>query len=96
WPVKINQLDNYGKKAVAYLPEIVVEGITNPVIQVINETNKEIVYTLRINGNTFRPKVFREGKYTIKVSDPDKDLEKVLKEVASVSKDSDEQITIEF
>ncbi len=96
WPVKINQLDNFGKEAVAYLPEIVVEGITNPVIQVIDETNKDIVYTLRINGNRFRHKVFREGKYTIKVSDPDKGLEKVLKEVASVSKDSDEQIIVKF
>ena len=96
WPVKINQLDNFGKEAVAYLPEIVVEGTTDPVIQVIDETNKEIVYTLRINGNRFRPKVFKKGKYTIKVSDPDKELEKVLKEVASVSKDSDEQITVKL
>ena len=96
WPVKINQLDNFGKEAIAYLPEIVVEGITNPVIQVIDETNKEIVYTLRINGNTFQPKVFREGKYTIKVSDPDKNMEKVLKGVASVSKDSEKQITVEY
>ena len=57
---------------------------------------EEIVYTLRINGNRFRPKVFREGKYTIKVSYPDKNMEKVLKEVASAGKDSDEQIFIEF
>ncbi|NQV01903.1 MAG: alkaline phosphatase D family protein [Bacteroidia bacterium] len=96
WPVKINQLDNFGKEAVAYLPEIIVEGTTNPVIQVIDETNKKIVYTLRINGNRFRPKIFRKGEYTIKVGDPDKNLEKVLKEVASVSQDSDEQIVIEF
>ncbi|MBE9510057.1 MAG: alkaline phosphatase D family protein [Bacteroidetes bacterium] len=96
WPIIINQLDNFGKEAVAYIPEIVVEGITNPVIQIIDETNKGIVYTLRINGNTFRPKVFREGKYTIKIGDPDKNMEKILKEVASVSKDSEKQITVEF
>lgn len=96
WPVKINQLDNFEKEAVAYLPEIVVKGITNPVIQVIDEINKEILYTLRIKGNRFRPKVFREGKYTIKLGDPDKEMEKVLQEVESVSKDSDKQLTVEF
>ena len=58
--------------------------------------NKEIEYTLRINGNRFQPKVFREGKYTVKVSDPDKNMEKVLKEVATVSKDSDEQLVLSF
>ena len=62
----------------------------------IDETNREIVYTLRINGNRFRPKVFTKGKYTIKVSDPDKNLEKVLKEVPSVNIDSDEQIMLSY
>jgi hypothetical protein len=34
---------------------------------VVDESNNEIVYTLRISGNFFQPKVFREGLYTIKV-----------------------------
>ncbi len=69
WPVTINQEDNYGRKAVAWLPEIHVIGMENPVIRIIDETNNELVYTLRINGNSFKPKVFKEGKYTIKIGD---------------------------
>ena len=29
----------------------------------------EVVYTLRIKGKSFRPKVFAKGKYTIKVGE---------------------------
>jgi hypothetical protein len=67
WPVKIRQVDNYGRNAAAYLPTLTVKGFTNPVVQVVDESNNEIVYTLRISGNFFQPKVFREGLYTIKV-----------------------------
>ena len=81
WPITINQLDNYGRKAVAYLPELSITGIDNPVIQVINEKNNEIIYTIRINGNTFRPKIFETGTYTIKISEPDKQIVKVINSV---------------
>ncbi|MCK5000964.1 MAG: alkaline phosphatase D family protein [Anaerohalosphaera sp.] len=67
WPKTISQTDNYARKAVAWLPTLKFKGVENPVVQIIDESNGEIVYTLRIKGNTFKPKVFREGKYTIKV-----------------------------
>lgn len=67
WPKTIHMLENYGRKAVAYLPRIEVSGMKNPVVQVIDQSNGEVVYTLRISGGTFRPKVFKEGVYTIKV-----------------------------
>jgi len=67
WPKTITQQDNYARKAVAYLPSIEVTGKTNPVVQIIDQQNNEIVYTLRIKGSNFRPKVFKAGKYTIKV-----------------------------
>jgi len=38
-------------------------------VQVIDESNNEIVYTLRINGTSYRPKVFNDGIYTIKVGE---------------------------
>ena len=69
WPVTIDQLDNYGRKAVAYLPTVKVTGQTNPVVQVVDEADGQIVYTLRIKGDTFRPKVFRKGSYTVKVGE---------------------------
>ena len=42
-------------------------GATDPVVQVVDESKGEIVYTLRIKGSSFRPKVFAEGAYTVKV-----------------------------
>lgn len=96
WPITINQLDNYGRKAVAYLPEIKVVGLEDPVIQVINEKTNEIVYTLRILGNSFRPKVFRKGSYTIKVGDPDQQLMKELNSVFSVDSAIEETLKISF
>ncbi len=59
WPVRFNQMDNYGKKAAGYLPKLTVSGIDDPVVQVYDETDNGLVYTVRIKGNSFRPKVFR-------------------------------------
>ena len=69
WPRTIQQTDNYGRKAVAYLPTLNIEGQGNPVIQIINESTRELVYTLRIQGRSFRPKVFQDGIYTIKIGE---------------------------
>ncbi|MCL4195790.1 MAG: hypothetical protein KJZ87_28900, partial [Thermoguttaceae bacterium] len=72
WPKTIHQLDNYGRKAAAYLPTLKIDGMDNAVVQVIDEAQGEIVYTLRIQGREFRPKVFHDGTYTIRVGDQDK------------------------
>jgi len=47
WPVTVTQESNYGRAAAAYLPEINVSGMTDPVVQVVDESNGEIVYTIR-------------------------------------------------
>ncbi len=82
WPKTIKQADNYNRRAVAYLPTLNIKGRTNPVVQVIDESNNEIVYTTRINGTSYRPKVFREGSYIIKVGEGE-DL-KTLRGVESI------------
>ena len=69
WPRTIDQQDNYARQPVGYLPKIEVSGMKNPVVQVVDEANGEIIYTLRILGTSFRPKVFRPGKYTIVVGE---------------------------
>lgn len=69
WPVTIDQMDNYGRSAIAYLPEIRVSGMENPVVQVIYEPNGEVVYTVRIKGNQIQPKVFKDGKYTVNIGE---------------------------
>ncbi len=71
WPIAIRQEDNYGREAVAWLPQIQVRGMEDPVVQVIDEATGEIAYTLRIAGTTFSPKVFAAGSYTLRVGEPD-------------------------
>ena len=73
WPIVINQLDNNAHENALWLPKLNIIGADNPVVQVIDERTKEIVYTIRANGNQFHPRVFNEGTYTIKVGLPDLD-----------------------
>lgn len=96
WPLTINQADNYGRKAAAWLPIIKVSGMTDPVVQVIDEQNNEIVYTLRINGMSFRPKVFRAGTYTVKVGEPGTARMKTLNNVQSIPEHQDQTIEVNF
>lgn len=71
WPVSFNQLDNYGGE-VGYLPTLEVSGLRDPVVQLVDEASGEVIYTIRIAGTTFQPKVFEAGAvYTLVVSDPD-------------------------
>lgn len=83
WPQTLKMEDNYGRKAVAWLPTIEISGMNNPVVQIIDESNDEVVYTLRINGASYDPKVFKEGMYTIKVGNQDTENIKVFKNVKS-------------
>jgi alkaline phosphatase D len=96
WPRTIKQEDNYGRRAVAYLPTIQVRGMKNPVVQVIDESNDEIVYTLRINGNSYRPKVFKKGKYTVKIGELGTDKMKTLKGIRSLPPDKTKKIGVKF
>jgi len=96
WPRTIRQQDNYGRKAVAYLPTIKVNGMTDPVVQIIDEADSEIVYTIRIKGTTFRPKVFKAGKYTVKVGEQSTGKMKTLKNVQSIAEGKTETIEVSF
>ncbi len=95
WPKTIDVTDNYGRKAAAYLPTIQVQGSADPVLQVIDERSGEIVYTLRIHGNRFKPKVFRPGNYTVRLSTDDgKKTERTG--IKSVPDDDQQTIKIEL
>jgi len=78
WPRTIDMEDNYARKAYKWLPTIKVSDIENPVIQIIREDTNEIVYTLRIKGYQYNPKVFDDANYTVIVSEPELDLKKVF------------------
>jgi len=66
WPITIDQIDN-GLPRGPWRLETIETGLNDPVLQVIDQAGGEIVYTLRIKGGSFTPKVFREGTYTVKV-----------------------------
>ncbi len=69
WPIKVSQIDNYSRKPLAFLPTVRVTGKKDPVVQIIDEHLNEIVYTLRIQGTTWQPRVFREARYTVRVGE---------------------------
>ncbi len=94
WPFTVRQEDNYGREAVAYLPTLNISGFINPIVQITDEATDEIVYTIRINGESYRPKVFKEGKYTVRVFD--KGVNRLLQHVESIGLNESKQITVAF
>jgi alkaline phosphatase D len=83
WPVTVGMLDNYARQPAAYLPTLNVSGVKDPVVQIVDEANDEIVYTLRIAGQRWRPHVFAPGRYTVRVSEPETRRERVVKGVVA-------------
>lgn len=79
WPVTIDMRANYGRKPAAHLPVLQIRGAQDPVVEVLEETSGELVYALRIRGDKFQPHVFATGKYTVRVSDPDRSAAVTLK-----------------
>ncbi len=76
--------DNYARKAMGFLPEIRVEGVEYPpLIQVISETNNEVIYTVRMKDFNFQPKIFEQGLYTIIVHQPGTILKKEIIHLSS-------------
>jgi hypothetical protein len=71
WPITIDQIDNGLWGAEWQLDPIQTTGFRDPVVQVQDETDGEVVYTLRINGETFAPRVRKPGSYTVLAYDPD-------------------------
>ena len=52
----------------------------DPVVQVIDQQNGEVVYTLRIRGTSFQPWVFKDGIYRVHVGELGTDRVKVLRD----------------
>lgn len=71
WPITIEQQENYGREAHGFLPAFTIDGLEDPVIEVLNQDTGELQYALRINGQSFRPKVFDDALYTVRIGDPD-------------------------
>lgn len=69
WPVRFRQEQGYGKKPYGFLPTLVIEGMKDPVVQVVSELGGDVVYTIRVSGSRFTPRVFRSGSYSVRVGE---------------------------
>ncbi|MEM7658151.1 MAG: hypothetical protein AAF399_18640 [Bacteroidota bacterium] len=69
WPITVQQTDNDGRPVVGYLPELDLSAHPGAVVQVLDETSRDILYTQRVQGDRFRPAVFSEGSFTVKVGE---------------------------
>ena len=78
----------------AYLPTLEIQGQEDPVVQVVDESNDKIVYTLRIKGTSFRPKVFAKSTYTIKVGEGNNVT--ILRGVKSIDAAKTETLNVAF
>ncbi len=66
WPITVAMDANDGRKVHAHLPAVKLDGVANPVVQIIAEATGEILYTVRSQTESFIPRVYAPGKYTIK------------------------------
>lgn len=83
WPIVIDQLDNGLWDAHWELDAVEIPEFPDPVVQVQDESNGEVVYTVRIRGTAFTPKVRKPGKYSVIAFDPDGDFRKMHTGVAA-------------
>lgn len=67
WPRTVPRRANEGREVVGWLPEVVVRGATDPVVEVVSERDGELVYALRVRGTRFTPPVYAAGTYTLRV-----------------------------
>ena len=94
WPITVKQADNYGRKAVAWLPELRITDGSRPVLSIYS-VDKELVYCIRLASDTFRPKVFEEGEYTLILKDSENNIIKSLRGIKA-KKDNIKTIEVNF
>jgi hypothetical protein len=95
WPVVVDQLDSYARTPTAHLPTLAIGGVDRPVVQVIEDASGEVVYTLRIAGRSFQPRVFAAGRYTVVISEPETGKLRELRGlVARTGNDSTLQVNV--
>jgi len=71
WPITLDFDDLDGRKPVAWLPDLKIQGASDPVVQVIDQGSGEIMKITRAHDGFYRPGVFeKDTRYTLRVGDP--------------------------
>ena len=65
WPLTISQTDNFDPPSWGKLGELTFD-IDNPVVQLVDAANNQVIYTLRIAGRSFTPHAPKTGTYFVK------------------------------
>ncbi len=68
WPITISQTDNYKIDAGYELPRLNISQ-KNQVVTVLDAFTNEVIFSLRIMGQTFQPIVPKEGIYSILIGE---------------------------
>jgi hypothetical protein len=68
----------------------------DPVIQVINEADGDIVYTIRVKGSSFEPQVFEDGTYALSEGEQGTDRMKIFKGLRPSLKPTAETLKVAF
>lgn len=95
WPKTIRQQDNYAREPSGYLPELVVSGMTDPVVKIV-QSDGELVYAIRIRGDRFRPPVFADGEYAAEIGEPSSDTTKRLTGLKPAGQGDGEVVEVQF
>ena len=66
WPVTVKMAQNDGRSVQGWLPRLSFSK-PNPVVQVINEKTGEVLYTVRVQGKSFQPKVYSMDPHSVRV-----------------------------
>jgi len=96
WPKTISQFDNYGREPLGWLPALKISGDPDPVVEIINQTTGELEYILRIKGNEFKPKIFSNDKFIVKVGYPEKKLVKEFSDIIPDTATGGSELTFDF
>ncbi|MFC1734840.1 alkaline phosphatase D family protein [Candidatus Hydrogenedentota bacterium] len=72
WPVTVAFEDLDGREAVAWLPDLNIEGDDDPVVQIIDKKTGEMIKITRAHDRFYRPGVFdADTVYTLRVGVPE-------------------------
>lgn len=96
WPVTITLAECDGRKPVAYLPDLEIHGLEDPVVQVTDQKTGEIIYTTRAKQGFYRPGVFRDGVYQLQVGEPGLTSMKTFKNLRPAAEPGKRKFKIEF
>tara|TARA_R110002049_G_scaffold301166_1_gene493047 strand:- start:3529 stop:6144 length:2616 start_codon:yes stop_codon:yes gene_type:complete len=93
WPITINQMENNRPAVPHYLPNILVKGLENPLIKII-DSQKELQLVFKPKKANFQPIVDKKGTYIIQVIDVKGNVVKEVGDVEALVSSNEKELNI--